>query len=66
MEGIKQSCTKVQNAYRIILTNEEFLDAVESDTAGVPHTYKRLVLWGSELQKATGLNFKLPILVGEA
>ena len=40
MEGMKQSCTKVQNAYRIILTNEEFLDAVESDTAGVPHTYK--------------------------
>jgi len=52
----------VRDAYQSVLQNEVFGEAVESDTAGVPHTHDRLAIWGSALRNATGLNIEIPAL----
>lgn len=50
-------------AFRKVVNNSEFLDSVESDTAGIPNTFKRLSLWGAALAEATGQSFPVPQLV---
>ncbi len=51
---------KVKDAMRATLANQKFVDAVESDTAGIPHTGDRLTLWGTALRDATKLKFEIP------
>lgn len=51
---------KVRTAYTKILGDEEFLEAIESDTAGIPHTGARLIKWGEALSAATRLEFSIP------
>lgn len=53
----------VIDAYARALANAEFAEAVESDTAGTPHTFARLAIWGRYLGEATQLDFKCPRLV---
>jgi hypothetical protein len=53
---------EVLAAYRTALVDREFLDAVESDTAGIPHTIDRLRIWGTLLTEALQLNFQIPAL----
>jgi hypothetical protein len=52
----------VRQAYAKTLVDPDFTEAVESDTAGIPHTHARLAIWGAALQRATNLNFGLPNL----
>lgn len=54
---------KVKAAYEEIVNNAEFLEASESDTAGIPHTVQRLSTWGATLRAALGLQFNLPSIV---
>lgn len=56
----------IRNAYESVMQDDAFSEAVESDTAGVPHTYDRLAIWGSALRIATGLNFNIPALHDDA
>lgn len=51
---------EVVAAYNEVLENENFAEAIESDTAGIPHTLDRLRLWGDRLRAVTQLNFPLP------
>jgi hypothetical protein len=60
--AMAQEPQAVRDAYQSVLQNEAFGEAVESDTAGVPHTRDRLAIWGSALRNATGLNIGIPAL----
>lgn len=53
----------IRDAYLSIIQDDAFGEAVESDTAGVPHTHDRLAIWGAALRTATGLHFNIPALV---
>lgn len=57
-----QNPAAIKKAYEATLQLEEFIQAVESDTAGTPNTHTRLARWGRQLQEATGLSFALPTL----
>lgn len=63
-EEIRENMLKkreaVQDAYKKIVNNEEFKQAIESDTAGIPHTVARLRLWGLELSHALDMKFVVP------
>lgn len=61
-----QSVEQVRHAYTSVLLKDAFAQAVDSDTAGVPHTHDRLAIWGAELQTATALNFNVPELLERA
>ena len=52
----------VQSLYSSCLANEDFALAVESDTAGIPHTYSRLSIWGKGLQATLAIPFNVPAL----
>jgi hypothetical protein len=53
----------IRNAYAQIVQNERFLEAIESDTAGIPNTHARLSLWGEFLSRELGMDFEIPSLV---
>lgn len=55
----------VQDAYRLVMQDDAFGEAVESDTAGVPHTHDRLAIWGAALRVATGLDINIPTLADD-
>ncbi len=50
----------VIGAYGRTLLNDTFQQAVESDTAGIPHTLDRLTIWGTELANALGIGIRIP------
>jgi hypothetical protein len=50
----------VKIAYAQVHEIAAFQEAIESDTAGVPHTLARLRIWGEKLMAALDLNFNLP------
>lgn len=52
----------ILHLYAENLDNPNFAEAVESDTAGIPHTFHRLSLWGGSLRTALNLDFNLPVL----
>lgn len=52
----------VRAAYNELIQIPEFQEAVESDTAGLPHTAARLSMWGDALSKALGRAFPIPRL----
>jgi hypothetical protein len=54
---------RVRSSYKSLVGSQEFIDAVESDTAGVPHTHARLALWGHALREAVQKDFQIPELV---
>lgn len=59
-ETIAQNPAQVRSAYQEVLNDVQFLDASESDTAGVPNTLARLRIWGLKLSQAINLQFSLP------
>jgi hypothetical protein len=61
-----QSPERVRSAYAAVMQNDIFVQAVDSDTAGVPHTHDRLAVWGIELRTAIALNFNIPELSEDA
>ncbi|WP_238230794.1 hypothetical protein [Methylobacterium thuringiense] len=54
---------RVINAYNEVLKNPEFAEAIESDTAGLPHTEARLRIWGEALHNIIALPAAPPKLV---
>jgi hypothetical protein len=56
----------VRNLYHSCLANEDFALAVESDTAGIPHTYSRLSIWGESLRATLAVPFNVPTLEDKA
>lgn len=50
----------VITAYRDVTEDDDFLEASESDTAGVPNTLTRLNTWGAKLRENLGIEFALP------
>lgn len=62
-EAMKGSPLKVRKAYEEIIGDDSFLISVESDTAGIPNTFKRLQLWGNKIQDALDIEISIPTLV---
>lgn len=50
----------VRELYARVLEDAAFLDAIDSDTAGVPHTLDRLRIWGEALRQHLALDFRIP------
>lgn len=50
----------VVNAYNQIMQVQDFLDAVESDTAGIPNTLTRFRMWAEALRNALGVQIAIP------
>ena len=53
----------VRDAYRnLFVGTTEFVDAVESDTAGSPNTSTRLRVWGNSLKSLIGDLISVPLI----
>lgn len=50
----------VMEAYNSTIQQQEFLDAVESDTAGIPNTVSRFMIWGKALGSAINMDIPTP------
>ncbi|WP_417494645.1 DUF262 domain-containing protein [Maricaulis sp.] len=50
----------VRDAYHGIWERDQFAEAVESDTAGIPNTASRMGLWGAQLAHALGIHIPVP------
>lgn len=50
-------------AYEATIGDEQFQIAVESDTAGIPHTERRFRIWGQRLGAALELELPVPVAV---
>jgi len=61
-QGMVDNGGVVRGAYAGILSDEDFLAAAESDTAGVPNTLTRFVRWGLALRGALDMPFETPKL----
>jgi hypothetical protein len=61
-ERMLASAGAVAEAYRTAIANERFQLAVESDTAGVPHTVDRIQIWGTALARALNVSLSIPAL----
>ncbi|TRW18073.1 GmrSD restriction endonuclease domain-containing protein [Glacieibacterium frigidum] len=59
-EAMLSNRETVLETYNQCLSNQAFLESVESDTAGIPHTYDRLAIWGTALRAALGIEFNVP------
>jgi hypothetical protein len=55
-----QESDAVRAAYEDIAADQVFLDAAESDTAGIPNTLARYVMWGERLKAALNMDFAVP------
>jgi hypothetical protein len=62
-DGSALHADRISNAYTQIFHNQRFLEAVESDTAGIPNTHARLFLWGELLNRELNMDLQLPSLV---
>ena len=51
----------VRQLYDRSLADQAFAEAVESDTAGIPHTFERLSKWGEGLRATLGAQFHIPM-----
>lgn len=55
-----QHAEAVRTAYAALAADQDFLDASESDTAGIPNTLARYVMWGERLKATLGIEFAVP------
>lgn len=56
-----QKSVAVRAAYEDIAADPNFLNASESDTAGIPNTVARYAMWGERLRQALNLDFAVPV-----
>jgi len=59
-EAMIRQSGAVRAAYEGLIGNAEFQEAIESDTAGLPHTATRLMLWGQVLGVQLGMRLAVP------
>nr|WIE92518.1 DUF262 domain-containing protein [Mesorhizobium sp. WSM4875] len=52
----------VRDAYAEVLADDRFSAAIESDTAGIPHTFDRFQAWGNALRGRLNIVFNLPTI----
>jgi hypothetical protein len=64
-EGMQRDPDGVRSAYAALWKGAQFSEAVESDTAGIPNTRRRLAAWGETLSESLGLSFDVPVEVRE-
>ncbi|HZF96020.1 MAG TPA: DUF262 domain-containing protein [Allosphingosinicella sp.] len=60
LQAMKAQPAAVRHAYEETIADEAFQLAVESDTAGIPHTASRLRIWGEKLAQALGITLAVP------
>lgn len=60
--GMLNNAAGVRAAYDETVAEPAFLNASESDTAGVPNTLTRLTMWGEKLRGTLGMQIALPTL----
>ena len=53
---------ELRTAYSELFNNQEFVRAVERDTAGLPNTVARISAWGEALNRICSLQIPLPVL----
>ncbi|MCG5247917.1 DUF262 domain-containing protein [Methylorubrum extorquens] len=53
----------IKDLYAELMRDDRFSKAIESDTAGIPHTFDRLSLWGLGLRRVLGIGFNVPMLI---
>ncbi|RWD50177.1 MAG: DUF262 domain-containing protein [Mesorhizobium sp.] len=53
----------VHELYAQLMGDDQFTEAIESDTAGIPHTFDRLSKWGLGLREKLQIQFNVPELV---
>jgi hypothetical protein len=61
-DAMTSRASSVRTAYAKAMLDDRFLEAIESDTAGVPNTLARLRIWGELLRDAIGFSFRIPEL----
>jgi hypothetical protein len=59
-ERMVENRDAVQLAYDSVFQNQRFVEAVESDTAGLPNTAARLHTWGEALRNAVNIDMQIP------
>ncbi|MCJ2029176.1 DUF262 domain-containing protein [Methylobacterium sp. J-043] len=57
---------QIKVLYAELVRDDRFSEAIESDTAGIPHTFARLSLWGLGLRRVLGIRFNVPMLIERA
>lgn len=62
LDAMARNREAVQRAYEHLFDDARFLEAIESDTAGIPNTASRLRIWGEALSGALSMNIELPRL----
>lgn len=62
-ERMKQNHNQVKALYANLMNDPHFTEAIESDTAGIPHTLSRLSLWGDGLRSKLSIEFNIPSLI---
>lgn len=58
--AVEKNKDNVRKSFEKTLRDQKFLDAVESDTAGIPNTLERLKIWGGELSQVIGIDLNIP------
>lgn len=53
----------INELYAQLMNDIGFAEAVESDTAGIPHTFERLSKWGTGLREKLQIRFNTPELI---
>ena len=53
----------LQQRYEALFNSQNFVSAVERDTAGLPNTVVRIAAWGAALNEVCGLQLALPELI---
>jgi len=62
-DAMRARADQVRNVYLRIMDDNEFAQAIESDTAGIPNTVNRLEIWGAALQFALDMKIATPTLL---
>ncbi|WP_075219565.1 DUF262 domain-containing protein [Acuticoccus yangtzensis] len=62
LDAMARNRQAVHSAYEHLFDDVKFLEAIESDTAGIPNTASRLRIWGEALSGALNMNIDLPRL----
>jgi hypothetical protein len=60
--AMRSNSELTRRVYEVVVADNVFAEAVESDTAGIPHTFQRLSIWGRSLQEQLKIDFNLPSL----
>ncbi len=53
---------KFQDAYQRVFDRSDFLEAIESDTAGMPNTVSRIRIWGETIRPIIRKKINVPVL----